>query len=502
MKRIVNFLFIYILSPVFFIGHPNGVTATTHFANSSQLENKAPDKKLRNRDKNTSFFSLNKKNPHYFLFRGEPTILITSAEHYGAVINLDFDYRVYLKELKKYDFNLTRLFIGNYVENVGWFKYPQDQPLSPASNRLIVPWERSREPGYINGGNKFDLSSYNPEYFKRLKDFIELAGKYDIIVEIVLFCPFYNDVLWEYSPWHQKNNINDIGNFKRDTALTLNNGKLLEVQTGLVDKIVSELRFYDNIYYEICNEPYVMGVPANWQNFIIEKIIEAESTYTNKHLVAVNIQNGTSQLSNPNPHVDIFNWHYAYPEERTLDDDIATLNYHLNKPIGNDETGMTTDPNFYRMEGWETILAGCAVFNNLDLSFLSTDEKGKTAPKAVNSGGPVLREWLKILKNFISDFEFIQMKPQNNVIETASIPKDVRARVLAETGKQYAIYFRGGEGKINPQIKLPEGKYRIKWLNTKTGKFYSKQKIVHPGGTLTIESPVYLKDIALSITSK
>ena len=30
-------------------------------------------------------------NPHYYLFRGRPTVLITSAEHYGAVINRAFD---------------------------------------------------------------------------------------------------------------------------------------------------------------------------------------------------------------------------------------------------------------------------------------------------------------------------------------------------------------------------------------------------------------------------
>ena len=35
--------------------------------------------------------SLHPENPHYFLWRGRPTILITSAEHYGAVMNLDFD---------------------------------------------------------------------------------------------------------------------------------------------------------------------------------------------------------------------------------------------------------------------------------------------------------------------------------------------------------------------------------------------------------------------------
>ena len=43
--------------------------------------------------------SLHPDNPHYFLFRDKPTILITSAEHYGAVLNPDFDYIKYLDEL-------------------------------------------------------------------------------------------------------------------------------------------------------------------------------------------------------------------------------------------------------------------------------------------------------------------------------------------------------------------------------------------------------------------
>ena len=38
------------------------------------------------------------ENPHYFQFRGEPAVLITSAEHYGAVLNLDFDYVRYLAD--------------------------------------------------------------------------------------------------------------------------------------------------------------------------------------------------------------------------------------------------------------------------------------------------------------------------------------------------------------------------------------------------------------------
>ncbi|MGH9428242.1 MAG: hypothetical protein ACRD2L_18310, partial [Terriglobia bacterium] len=44
---------------------------------------------------------LHPANPHYFLFRGHPTVLITSGEHYGAVLNLDFDCIPYLDELPR-----------------------------------------------------------------------------------------------------------------------------------------------------------------------------------------------------------------------------------------------------------------------------------------------------------------------------------------------------------------------------------------------------------------
>src|SRR6266516_2814469 len=51
--------------------------------------------------------ALHPENPHYLLFRGKPTILITSTEHYGAVLNGDFDYVPYLEELADKKLNLT-----------------------------------------------------------------------------------------------------------------------------------------------------------------------------------------------------------------------------------------------------------------------------------------------------------------------------------------------------------------------------------------------------------
>ncbi|HVY68699.1 MAG TPA: hypothetical protein VHH73_02155, partial [Verrucomicrobiae bacterium] len=60
--------------------------------------------------------SLHPDNPHYFLFRGQPTVLITSTEHYGAVLNPDFHYLAYLDALKAAGLNFARIVNGNFLE--------------------------------------------------------------------------------------------------------------------------------------------------------------------------------------------------------------------------------------------------------------------------------------------------------------------------------------------------------------------------------------------------
>ena len=63
-------------------------------------------------------------NPHYYLFKGQPTILITSAEHYGGVINKDFDYVKYFDALKAYGMNYTRIYAGAMFEPADAYYIP------------------------------------------------------------------------------------------------------------------------------------------------------------------------------------------------------------------------------------------------------------------------------------------------------------------------------------------------------------------------------------------
>jgi hypothetical protein len=437
--------------------------------------------------------ALHPDNPHYFLWRGKPTILITSGEHYGSVLNLDFDYVPYLDELQARGLNLTRTFTGTYRENLNSFGIT-DNTLAPKPHRYACPWGRSNTLGYFDGGNKFDLTSWDAAFFRRLKDFVAQARRRGVVVEMNLFTPMYDNDLWKANPMNAANNINGVGRIPANELLTLKHPDLLAVQDAYVRKMVTELQEFDNLYYEVCNEPYCGGVPMDWHEHIIATIVEAEKNFSAKHLISHNAANGRAKVAQPNPAVSIFNFHYCHPP------DTVEMNYHLNKVIGENETGFRgKDDALYRTEGWDFIIAGGAVYNNLDYSFTPPHPRGDFLDyKSPGGGSPALRAQLKILSDFINSFDFIKMRPDNSVIK-GGVPTGATARALVEPGKAYAIYLKGGT-EASLVLELPAGRYKAEWRNTRTGKIDKTEEFNHGGGELKLASPAYSEDIALRVT--
>ncbi len=442
--------------------------------------------------------ALHPANPHYFLWRGKPTVLITSGEHYGAVLNLDFDYATYLKELEARKLNNTRTWAGAYVEPSGAFNITSNS-LAPVRGRFICPWARSGEPGYPNGGNKFDLTKWDRNYFARLRDFMKQASARGVVVEMNLFCPMYDEAQWKLSPQNVINNINGVGNVARTNVHTLDkNGGLLAIQEAMTRKLVTELNEFDNLYFEICNEPYFGGVTLEWQHHIADVIVETEKTLPNKHLISQNIANGSKKVAKPHPAISIFNFHYASPPKAVAE------NYALNKAIGDNETGFKgTNDTHYRMEAWEFILAGGALYNNLDYSFVAGHERGDFVyPKSQPGGGnPEFRRQMTVLRDFINGFDFVRMKPNKEFINSG-VPDKMHSYALVETGQQYAAYFfdpsNAAPQSISLTLFIPAGDFRVDWVDVLSGRSAKSENIKSPG-VLTISSPAFRREVALRI---
>jgi hypothetical protein len=455
-------------------------------------------------EKDSKPVALHPDNPHYFLFRGKPAFLLTSGEHYGAVLNKDFNYIPYLDELRARGFNQTRTFSGTYREIPGSFNIV-DNTLAPQAGSFVCPWARSAAGGAGDGGNRFDLKKFDPVYLERLKDFITQAGKRGIVVELVLFCAVYDDKLWDVNPMKLGNNVQRVGDMGRLEIYALKDKQLTELQEALVRKIVAELNEFDNVYYEVCNEPYFGGVTQAWTDRIVEVIQEAEKDLPAKHLIAQNIANGSKKIDKPNPGVSIFNFHYATPP------DAVKQNFELNKPLADDETGFRGKNDLaYRTEAWDFFIAGGAIYSNLDYSFTGKQPGGTAVlTTSPGGGGPELRRQLAVLQQFLSGFEFVKMRPNNAVIKhgivksvslNAGDPAEARvsARALVEPGQAYAIYVRGGS-QVDLAVELPNGTYQAEWVNTKTGKVEKNEEVRPLGRDYILTSPSYTDDIALRI---
>jgi hypothetical protein len=440
---------------------------------------------------------LHPENPRYFRFRDRPAFLITSGEHYGAVLNQDFDYVRYLDELAGRRFNVTRLFSGSYHEVPGSFQIAANT-LAPAPGRYLAPWLRSTVPAAADGGNKFELTAWNPAYFERLQNFVAAAGKRGIVVELALFCPFYEDDLWRVNPMNARNNVNDVGAVPRTEVFTLKHPNIVAAHDVLVRKLVTKLHGFDNLYYEICNEPYFGGVALDWQKHIAQVISETEIKLGGpRHMIAQNIANGRAKIESPNPAVSLFNFHYATPP------DVIALNSKLNKAFADDETGFRgTGDRVYRTEAWEFLLAGGGVFSNLDYSFTTEHPNGTAAIKSPTpgGGGPSLRSQLTVLRDFLFELNFVHMRPDRSVVK-AGVPEKASVQALVEPGRAYAVYLSSG-AHADLVLDLRAGRYRVEWLNPRDGSISKSRVIDHKEGRVTLASPQYDEDIALRVIAR
>jgi hypothetical protein len=457
-------------------------------------------------------------NPHYYLFRGQPTVLITSAEHYGAVINRAFDYNAYLDALKSYGLNYTRIYPAAFIEPEGTF-HP-DNTLAPKSEDLIQPWLRSQTPGYRSGGNRFDLDRWDPEYFRRLKDFVAQADARGIVVEICFFNA-QNKGSWPMSPLQWENNIQGEGHSDFKGVQTLKHPDLLRRQGEFVSRIVQEVNSFDNVILEICDEPFSYGGDRNlvgpWIAHLVGVVKQTETAFPQKHLLGQQIQGPIGGpvdfTAHPDVSVIVTQYIWETPDEQLGGMKALDYLYDRKKPIDLNETGYYPLASWYegdkagdvRVEGWEFMVGGGSSFNNLNGVFTVRDPAGKAAANL-----PVLQT-MQSLKQFIEGFDFLKMKPDRTFVVSGMPKAGAYFRGMSEPGKQYALYHH--HSKLKPYVytvtpgayterlvlNLPAGTYRADWVNPSTGAVLETETFTHSGGQRSTSTPKHSVDVALRI---
>ncbi|MBI2940102.1 MAG: cellulase family glycosylhydrolase [Chloroflexi bacterium] len=466
------------------------------------------------------------ENPRYFLYRGRPLVLITATEHYGAVLNRNFDYVRYLAEQADKRVTLTRTFLL-YRELPAPPKVPHS-PCKPRPAEYVAPWLRTG-PGYaVDGYPRFDLDQWDPEYFPRLHGFLAEAARRDIIVELTLFS--YNcggEPVWHLNPLNARNNVNGVGDILWLNYTSMLDEALFERQKAYVRKIVREVNVYDNVYFEVCNEPMADqpgGVSTAeveaWHAAIREVIREEEAKLPKRHLI---FQMPVESRPRGGSHLDMLaaestvdainlhNYHRLYyrktafhPLGRWTEHDLHLWDVHnlftachqVGKPVVSDEdnaaTGYLNDEawTIQRKHAWTTLCSG-SHFDMIDRSIQAGGQEAGTPESRAK-----MRAWIKHLSIFIHEVDFLHATPIRDFC--AELPLATIAATLAVPGREYVLYVVDArevdhQGAGHPcagriVFPLPAGSYEARLYSPVAGEYFGPVTRLGGGeGSLVLE---------------
>lgn len=423
------------------------------------------------------------QNPKLFQFRGKPLVLLTATEHYGAVINRPFRYERYLADAAEKGMTMTRLFTLFREQQSAINPYSTCKPESPD---FIAPFRRTGPGRALDQELTYDLDQPNPEYFERLHHFVNLAASYGIIVEVVLLSNTYAPQVWELNPLHAKNNINGLEEIAWPDYLSQRHPKLFARQCAHVRTLVHELNRYDNVIYEICNEPGGAApgdaqhpTPAEvnqWLTALIKLVRETEAGLPNQHLIvgqeaftyqpweqssdqsfAELAYDGVNMHPLPNTTYRGQSYHQGDFMSKQLAlrplRDYGLATYGEPKPLNQDEDNIASQYKdvdgwtIHRKRAWTVLLTG-GHYDVIDFSIINYCETGTPASQRH------IRTWFKILSDFIHALDLVRARPLPGLVKVQ--PAHTLDVVFGVAGEDMVIYL-ADERELAAARGLPDG---------------------------------------------
>ena len=484
------------------------------------------------------------KNSKLFEFRGQALVLLTATEHYGAVMNRPFAFERYLADTADKRITLTRTFMLFREQQSSINPY---STCKPETQDYIAPFLRTGPGRASDMELKYDLDQPNPEFFERLHRFLGLASDLGIIVEIVLLSNAYAEGVWSLNPLHPANNINGLPHIPWYDSMSMRHSELFERQAAHVGKIVTETNQYDNVVYEICNEPggnFNAESPTcahvdEWLNALIAVVREPEASLPNKHLIAgqqaftynpwqQQIHETFTEMSydvvnvHPLPNTTFGGKSYGMGAFMSKQlclramRDFGYATYAEPKPMNQDEDNVASQYKDFdgwtiqRKRAWVTVLSG-GHYDYIDFSIHPHLETGTPASQRN------IRSWMKHLSAFVHSLDLVHARPIPDLV--AQHPEFVLPIAFGVSGSDYSIYLPDEReliaardledtSLVSPDVgssidgfivmSLPPGNYRVSCYDPQTG-LYSPSIRLAGGPYATVDLPEFRHDIVVRI---
>lgn len=415
------------------------------------------------------------ENNFYWQYQGKPILLLG-----GTWQDNLFNHPTRLEE----HLDLLQSVGGNYVRNT----------MSHRNVGNVFAFAQNQE-------GLFDLNQFNDEFWNRFQTFLEICYRRDIIVQLEVWDPWdhFEDHQslggWSFNPFNPKNNVTyspeesalttvvdyppqskptDHPFFKTVPSLA-NNELLLNYQKAFVDKLLSISLHYPNILYCVNNES---GEEVAWSDYWadyvqqkakiaglsvqITEMRRREDVQADDHkrvfddperytFVDISQNNAFSGLGQGHYDNIMFVRDYIADNPRPINN---IKNYGANRH-GEEESVA----RYCRM-----VFAGAASAR-FHRPHPLEDPKYHEASSDYGLGlSPKAQKIIQSMRQVTEKLELAKTNPSNDLLSERD---ENEAYLLAEEGKQYALYFplEAGDGKVMLDLSGAKGKWKIEWIN-------------------------------------
>lgn len=447
----------------------------------------------------TGPLQVSKCNPRYFSDEKGRIVYLTGS-HTWTNFQDDptdpaFDFEGYLTLLERHHHNFIRLWM---LESASW-EAGDGQLLG----RDPLPYLRSAAEKARDGLPKFDLRSFNPRYFERLRQRVAAARDRGIYVGVMLFNgwsierkysdrrswmqraianvyqaigieppPWDRTNPWHSHPFNRANNVNGVdGDADHDgeglEVHTLDNREVTTFQERYVQKVIDTLNDLDNVLYEISNES--RGESSDWQYHMIRFIHQYEATKPKQHPVLMTWQDpgGTNESL------------YRSPAEAVSPgSDPGDLVYRTNLPAADGSKVIISDTDhIWGLGGdpewvWRSLMRG-----HQPIFMERLAEVGHHAEGDIPLSDEI-RKTMGQTRWFSERINLARMTPRNDLCSTTYC--------LADPDHEYLIYLPGGES-VTVSLGTAAGPFSIEWFNPDDGRGLRGGSV--GGGSQELHSP-------------
>jgi len=241
-------------------------------------------------------------NPRYFTDGSGRAVYLTGSHTWESQQDLDttdppraFDYTALLDMMEAHDQNFMRYWMYETALYAPWRDPGEAYYYDP------LPWARPGPGTAADGKPKFDLATFNQDYFDRMRARVIAARDRGIYCAVMLFQGWSIEKKrgdtggnpWLGHPFNAANNINSIdGDPNADDEgseiHTLDIPAVTALQEAYVVKVIDTVNDLDNVLYEIANETH--GDSYAWHNHMIDFIHDYETNNKPKqHMVGATV---------------------------------------------------------------------------------------------------------------------------------------------------------------------------------------------------------------------